>query len=630
MINLYSGQIGVEYSYNSTLDIYTPTSWDMTFVCGLPDSVGCQVREEKNGEYELAMTYVAQGANADKIATEMILGVLCPLRDSIGENYFRIYRVERDLGGHLEVSARQVAGDLSYFAVTRGGLSEISPVTGGILTFAGSETIHAYSAWLRHATSAKIYFGFGGDAEYDTTITGVGFQMDFSTGTSTRAYLGGEELQGFDLTARQAFPGCAYEWNKWQINLWEARGQERDVRVTYGTNISDLISDDDLDGVYTAVCAVYMQTDGTQFRKYVSTIYQTDYYSLFSFARVKMIDCSAEVVNQYPQGATTAQITALLNKLAQAEQKRMNAAGVPVRSITIDVVEGAISGVYLCDTLPVLYKRNGIAINTTMEIVSYVWDVLMQRYTEITLGAIQMDLAKEIASQKAISISGLQTNVATIQNEVKEARTDLDKAIIQYVSGAADLNNYKEEGTYYFIGGDGMLTNQPNGAINGWLEVLTSARNGTGLLKQLWHRAGSNPTTFMDEYIRLYTSGTWGSWERLAGIDSSETSSSGRYTRFMKFSDGSMICMVEVTYTGTIASQSGSMYYGSQVSFGNWPAAFTGTPYVTTGLRGGNDSFVANITGVSATSAGTTYLWSNRSRASNTYGIDIVGYGRWR
>lgn len=629
MINLYGGQIGVEYSYNSTLDIYTPTSWDMSFICELPDSTGCEVREEKNGEYELSMTYVAQGTNADKIATEMILGVLCPLRDSIGENYFRIYRVERDLGGHLVVSARQVAGDLSYFAVTRGGLSEISPVTGGILTFAGSETIHAYSAWLRHATSAKIYFGFGGDAAYDTTITGVGFQMDFSTGTNTRAYLGGEELQGFDLTARQAFPGCAYEWNKWQINLWEARGQERDVRVTYGTNLADLTADDDLDGVYTAVCAVYMQTDGTQFRKYTSTIYRTSYYSLFSFARVKMLDCSAEVVNQYPQGATTAQITTLLNKLAQAERNRMNAAGAPVRNITIDVVEGAISGVYLCDTLPVLYKRNGIEINTSMEIVSYVWDVIMQRYTEITLGAIQMDLAKEIAKQKPVSISGLQTNVAVIQNEVKEARTDLDKAIIQYVSGAADLNNYRTEGKYYFIGGNGMLTNQPNGAINGWLEVLVVSSSGTGLVKQLWHRAGSNPTTFMDEYIRLYTNGTWGSWERIAGIDSSETSSSGRYTRYMKFSDGSLICMVEVTYTGAISTQSGSMYYGSAISLGSWPVSFTATPYISISVRSENDCFAANISGASATSAGTTYLWSNRSKTSNTYYIDVVAFGNW-
>lgn len=630
MIKLYSGSVNVTYSYNSTEQIYTPTAWDMAFLCVLPDAISCEVREEKNGAYEVSMTYVSTGTNADKIATDCILGVSCPLRDSVGENYFRIYRVEKDLSGHVQISARHVSNDLIYNGVTHGGLSEVSPVSGGILTFAGADVSHAYSAWLRHAANAKIPFTFGGDAEYDTTVTGVGFQMDFCTATSVRAYLGGEELQGYDLTARQAFPGCAYVWDKWDISLWEARGQERNQQITYGTNLADLLADDDTDGVYTYVCGFYLQSDGMEFKKYVGTLYQTSYSGLFAVPRIKMLDCSAEVVNQYPQGATTSQITALLNKMAQAEQKRMNAAGVPIRSITVDVVEASISNVFLCDTLPVLYKRNGIEINTSMEIVSYVWDVIMQRYTEITLGAIQMDLAKEIAKQKPVSISGLQTNVATIQNEVKEARTDLDKAIIQYVSGAADLNNYRTEGKYFFSGGDGMLTNQPNGAINGWLEVFVDQYNPHRGVKQIWHRYGSNPATFMDEYIRLYASGTWGSWERLAGIDSSETSTSGRYTRYMKFSDGSMICMVSVNYTGAIASQSGSMYYGSQISLGNWPVAFTGTPYITTGLRGANDSFVANITDVSKTSAGKTYLWSNRSRTSSTYGIDIVGYGRWR
>lgn len=624
LINLYDGSVSVTYSYNSTAQIYVPTAWDMTLLATLPDAVSCEVREEKNGAYELSMTYVSQGKGADQIATDCILGVNCPLRDSVGENYFRIYRVEKDLGGHVQISARHVSNDLIYNAVTHGGLSEIAPVSGGIQTFAGSSITHAYTAWLRHAANARIPFEFGGDAEVST-----GFQMDFCTATSVRAYLGGEELQGYDLTARQAFPGCAYVWDKWGISLWQNRGQERNQQITYGTNLADLLADDDTDNVYTYVCGFYLQSDGMEFKKYVGTLYQTSYSGLFAVPRIKMLDCSAEVVNQYPQGATTSQITALLNQMAQAEQKRMNAAGVPIRSITVDVVEASISDVYLCDTLPVLYKRNGIEINTSMEIVSYVWDVIMQRYTEITLGAIQMDLAKEIAKQKPVSISGLQTNVAVIQNEVKEARTDLDKAIIQYVSGAADLNNYRTEGKYYFIGGNGMLTNQPNGAINGWLEVLVVSSSGTGLVKQLWHRAGSNPTTFMDEYIRLYTNGTWGSWERIAGIDSSETSSSGRYTRYMKFSDGSLICMVEVTYTGAISTQSGSMYYGSQINLGSWPVSFINTPYISLSVRSGTDSFAANVSGASNSSAGSTYLWSNVSKASQTYSVDVIAIGRW-
>lgn len=552
MINLYSGQIGVEYSYNSTLDIYTPTSWDMSFICVLPDAISCEVREEKNGAYELSMTYVSTGTNADKIATDCILSVSCPLRDSVGENYFRIYRVEKDLGGHVQISARQVSNDLIYNAVTHGGLSEISPVSGGIQTFAGSSITHAYTAWLRHAANAKIPFVFGGDAE-----TSTGFQMDFCTATSVRAYLGGEDLQGYDKTARQAFPGCAYVWDKWNISLWQSRGQARAQQITYGTNLADLLADDDTDGVYTYVVGFYLQSDGTEFKKYTGSLYATDYVSLFPVARIKMLDCSAEVTNRYPQGATTTQITTLLNNFAQAERDRLNYAGVPIRSITVDVVEASISDVYLCDTLPVLYKRNGIEINTSMEIVSYVWDVIMQRYTEITLGAIQTDLAKEIAnSGNNSAVAGLQSNVATLQ--------------------------------------EGYAT------VAGTVATLQS-----------------DLSDLADEVAGI--------------IESAETSSSGRYTRYMKFSDGSLICMVEVTYTGTISTASGSMYYGSAVSLGSWPVEFTSTPYISVSLRSGIDSFAANVSGASSTSAGTTYVWSNRQKSnSNSYMIDVIAFGRWR
>lgn len=547
-INLYDSDVTVAYSYNSTYDIYTPTSWALDPVCSLPDTVSCFVREEKNGVYELVLSYVASGTNAAELQTDRILGVYCPLRDSIGENYFRIYHIDRDLGGHMSISARQVAGDLSYFAVTRGGLSEISPISGGILTFAGSDITHAYTAWLRHATNARIYFSFSGDAEYDTETAEIGFQMDFCTGTSTRAYLGGEDLQGYDLTARQAFPGCTYVWDKWDIGLWQNRGQARDQQITYGTNMANLGADDDLDGVYTYVSAFYLETDGTSFKKHVSSLYSTNYASLFSFARTKMIDCSSEVVSQYPEGATTAQITALLNKYAKAERDRINSQGVPVRSITVDVVEASISGVYLCDTLPVLYKRNGISVNTTMEIVSYTWDVIMQRYTELTLGTIQQDLAKEIAKQKPVSISGLQTNVATLQGSVKAARTAVDDL-------AEDV-----------------------------AEIIVATDSG----------------------------------------------GSGRYTKAIKFSDGTMIATIQVDYSGPISTQWGAMYYSNAISLGSWPVAFTGTPYVTIGLRANTDCLPGAIKNTSATSAGSTYVYRPASMTSATCQVIVTAIGKWQ
>lgn len=541
MIKIYSGRVTFEYSHNSTYDIDIPINWSMTLLGMLPDAITCEVREEKNGAYELLMTYVSAGVNSQLIATDCILGVECPLRDTIGENYFRIYRVERDLAGHMSISARQISGDLIYFGINKHGLD----TPDGMQVFSENYPYYmgeSFTAWLRHASNMRIYFTFNGDAAFSTLAPGGGYFMDFCTGTSARAYLGGEDLQGNDRTALQLFPGCAYVWDKWDISLWQERGQDRNVQITYGTNMAEMACDDDTDGIYTYVCAFYLQNDGTNFRKYVSSLYATDYVSMFAISRIKMLDCSAEVTNRFPQGGTTADITACLNTLAEAERDSMNYAGLPVRNISIDVVEGAISGVYLCDTLPVLYKRNGIEINTRMEIVGYTWDAIMQRYTELTLGAVQMDLAKEIVKNgRSSAVAGLQSNVATLQDGYAKAMAAIEEI-----------------------------------------------------------------------------------------IEATDSSGSGVYTKAIKFSDGTMICTIQKDYSGPISTGWGSMFYSSAISLGSWPVAFTGTPYVTIGLRANTDCLPGALKNVSTTSAGSTYIYRPASTTSATAQVVVTAIGRWQ
>lgn len=533
-IVIYSGSVSFAYSYDSTLDIYTPTAWDMTSLGNLPDAVSCFVTEEKNGTYELTMSYVANGTNADQLQTDRILGVYCPLRDSIGENYFRIFRVERDLGGHIVVSARHISSDLIYHAVTKAGIGD----AGGILYFYDARAEeNSFAAWLRHATNSKIYFTFSGDAD-----TATANHMTFCTGTSARAYLGGEELQGNDRTALQIFPGCAYLWDKWDISLWKNRGTTRSVQISYGTNMSNLLADDDADGIYTYVCGYYLQTDGTSFTKYTSSVYATNYTSLFPISRTKMVDFSAEVLDAYPEGATTAEITTLLNTLAQAERDRMNAQGVPIRNITIDAVAQAITGVYLCDTVNVLYRRHSLDINANMEIVGYTWDVLMQRYSTLTLGAIQMNLAKEIVKSGSKStVAGLASNVATLQNSVLTIKSDV-------------------------------------------AQIITATDAGSGT----------------------------------------------RYTKAIKFADGTLICTIDVTYSGAVSTQWGGMYYSSEISLGSWPVAFTGVPYFSIGLRATTDSLPGAIKNMTASSAGSTYVYRPASTTSGTFHISVVAIGKWQ
>lgn len=426
-IKLYNADVSVTYDTSYTYNV--PSAWEKEFLGSLADAISCEVSEERNGKYELEMVYPATGINAEKLISDRIIEAYVPLRDSIGKNLFRIYRVERDMGGRVYVYARQVSFDLSYYVATNEGIHSIP---GGITNFPDSYGVRSYGMNLRAIANADLPFSFGGDAAYDVSVTGVGFQQDWSSCTSIRSYLGGEELTGYDLNALQRFGG-EYEFTEWGVNLWETRGSDRPNVITYGTNMEDLMADDDLDGVYTSVCFFAIETDGIEYTKYCSDVFDTSYASLFPYPRVKTVDYSAEVLERFPDGgATAAQITTMLNNAAQAYATGHDAEGNPVRKIEIDAVEAAISGVYLCDTVKIIYRRNGLDVNGRMKITAYTWDVIMQRYTQVTLGAIQTSLAKIIAE------NGNKADVLALQNVAASTQNAIQELQAKYVLKAGD------------------------------------------------------------------------------------------------------------------------------------------------------------------------------------------------
>lgn len=222
-------------------------------------------------------------------------------------------------------------------------------------------------------------------------------------------------------------------------------------------------------------------------------------------------------------------------------------------------------------------------------------------------------------------------------NATFDGRVDADNVGIHYItSGTHNLNNYKSEGMWYFSTG-ATLSNQPNSAANGWLQVL-SDRAGNGVsVKQIWYRHGSNPTTFKEEYVRLFASGSWGSWVKMAtesdvtgAFDSTQTVESTRIIRTTKLPDGTMICSFRLNVTTAITTAWGSIFYSSMLSLGNWPTAFAATPAVTVSLEGASDAWVGAVRNVSTTSAGNTYLYRATSQASNPFTLSVIAIGRWQ
>lgn len=100
-------------------------------------------------------------------------------------------------------------------------------------------------------------------------------------------------------------------------------------------------------------------------------------------------------------------------------------------------------------------------------------------------------------------------NLNLLQTNVDNAK--VEKTIIVTTAGT-DLNNYTNEGRYYFDASH-TPTNIPAG-VNGLLEVLKSDNN---FIKQIWYRHGTANTDDFETYVRTRVDATnWSSWKRFA------------------------------------------------------------------------------------------------------------------
>ena len=84
----------------------------------LTDALSCVVTEERNGEYELEMTYPISGVNFSSIAVQNI--ILAKPNTFDDPQPFRIYSITRPLEGIVTINARHVSYDLSGVIVDMG------------------------------------------------------------------------------------------------------------------------------------------------------------------------------------------------------------------------------------------------------------------------------------------------------------------------------------------------------------------------------------------------------------------------------------------------------------------------------------------------------------------------------
>lgn len=331
----------------------------------LTDAASCVIIEERNGAFELEMTYPVSGIHYKEIAPRcIILAKPNPVDDP---QPFRVYRTTKPMGGLVTIYGEHISYDLAGVPA--------SP-------FAAESAPDAMEK-LKSSSAIPTPFSFWTDK--DTAGT-----MGITAPVALRSLLGGREGSVLDVY------GGEYKFDRYTVRLYNQRGQNRGASIRYGKNLTDLTQDENIAGVYTGVYPYWSSMEGALVQLPEKILPAPGNYN---FTRIMTLDLSSE----FQEPPTQDQLRAR----AEAYMKANNI-GVPKVSLTVSFVPleqteeykdiGLLERVELCDTVNVEFPSLGVS--ATAKCVRTVYDALLDRYKSVELGDARTNIADTIAAQQ--------------------------------------------------------------------------------------------------------------------------------------------------------------------------------------------------------------------------------------
>lgn len=361
----------------------TETSFDHNGIGILSACVSCEVTEEANGIFELAMTYPMDGVHFAEIGGRAIIKAKADqFRDP---QLFRVYAISKPMNGIVTVLAEHISYDLSGIPV--------KPFT--------AESAPSSLAGLKSNAVVDCPFDFWTDKS-----TSASFKVEVPA--SIRSCLGGVAGSILDVY------GGDYEFDNYTVKLHNNRGMNRGMSIRYGKNLTDIRQEQNCASVATGVYPYWSgYADGnTVIVELPEKIVNAP--GTYNFVKIRTLDLSSEFETQ----PTVEQLRSKTENYIKA-----NNIGVPSVSLTVSFAQleqteeykhlKLLERVSLFDTVNVEFPALGVC--ATSRAVKIVYDGLADRVKSVTLGTVRANIADTIANQ---------------QQEIQKAptKTDLEKA----------------------------------------------------------------------------------------------------------------------------------------------------------------------------------------------------------
>ena len=329
-------------------------------VGALIDCISCQVTEERNGSYELTLTYSVNGKYASEIQPNRFIKAKPNFTDD--PQIFRIYKVGKTINGQFTVFAQHISYDLSGKIITGGTAGSCTAACSLLQAQAGNFTINT-------------------DKSVSATFT-------ITEPSSVRSWFGGKEGSLLDV-----YGTGEWKYDNYTASLKLNRGSNRGVQIRYGKNLTNLSQELDMSNLVTGIYPYYIDPDGNlTVGSKVSTGLTLD------VTRDISIDFSQDV---NPDSSTP--ISTQLSNLA-TNYINNNVLTTITNSITLNFIQltDLKDRVDLCDTVAIYFEALGIS--ATAKCITTVWDVLEDRYISTTFGSPRTNITDTIVGvQKEVN-----------------------------------------------------------------------------------------------------------------------------------------------------------------------------------------------------------------------------------
>lgn len=369
------------------------TAFNTNGIGRLTDILSCTVTEERNGVYECEFTYPITGIRYDEIKQGRL--IVCTHDDKRDLQPFRIYRKSAPINGVVTFNARHISYDLANVILKPFTATSVAAALAGFTTNAMSE--NRFTFWTDKATEAN-------------------FKVEYPI--SVKAILGGMEGSILDI-----YGGGEYEWDKLTVRLYQDRGVDSGVTIRYGKNMTDIIHEIDTGDMYNAVVPYWRDSssgtviygdivggaistnDTATWTDESRTIMKDENGTAFEFEYGRVLVVPMDLSTAFGEGVTPTK-TQLTNKAAQ---KLANGDQyLPKERIKVDFVQlwqtdeyanvAVLQRLSLCDTVSVYYPALGVNA-VKQKVIRVVYNVLLDRYDSMELGAAKTSFASTITGQ---------------------------------------------------------------------------------------------------------------------------------------------------------------------------------------------------------------------------------------